>query len=722
MVWVLNTLEIWVGEYMADLRRRHLSRLSGRGTDRSESRFDETEKPLSQNRMRVWKMPGFWMVLLLAAIAFIVSLLTSCGQAEKEVPLPFLPQSSATTEFNTSIPSKDIDDMIPVPTASIEIEPENTKDITTEDSNLSIEPEYGQTDLWPVPYGVVKDDQLLYGFTNAKGIVTEPLYSRVESFTAFGLAVVYDENNLASVINSQGDTIIDMMDGYVTFTDDGTIMVHYYSDGIDPNKTQVYRTDGYLNFGYTGYLEPFHEGLAPSYQEDLSGYINVEGHLVIPASEKSLGNFTDGLALVSDDYGSPSHYIDKNGKDRTADVSSGISVIQDQLTQLFGYKNSLGIIIAPAIYITAEPFKNDTAIVQYHQDPSAYSGLYGLIDTQGKWIIPPSRTGIRRLRNGLFAVGEVTEEANWIPYDYMSYSKQALFSNKGFQLSDPVYINISDASSETVCLSDGDSIWFVDSEGMIQKDLPVIPGFGNLEIKNGVIKGFVNGVEKVYDLRGTLVADMNKSVDINNDIVLTGKRAGAGPFWNNRYPEMSGMKDEKLQEQINQLIFQTMGAGEATETITDESGIKMIETMDSDWSAWKIGNILCIEQSGYWYTLGSAHGMPIVTDLHINMLTGEEVQLVDLFLPESKVLALSMMSALVTAEITNDIEEVGYFVSEVEVADSQPFRLSSKGITLYWAPYELASYAAGFREFFIPWYEMTSVIDTESPLWKALGI
>ena len=83
---------------------------------------------------------------------------------------------------------------------------------------------------------------------------------------------------------------------------------------------------------------------------------------------------------------------------------------------------------------------------------------------------------------------------------------------------------------------------------------------------------------------------------------------------------------------------------------------------------------------------------------------------------------MDILSKFVTDKIILEMDEVGYFVESVKVTPEQSFRLTGVGITLYWPPYELASYAAGFREFSIPWSELESVIDRTGPLWKAMKL
>lgn len=108
--------------------------------------------------------------------------------------------------------------------------------------------------------------------------------------------------------------------------------------------------------------------------------------------------------------------------------------------------------------------------------------------------------------------------------------------------------------------------------------------------------------------------------------------------------------------------------------------------------------------------------------LHFDMNTGEEIVLQDLFTTDAWDDALRFLSDHVTETVQKDMEEVGYFVDQVDVAAGQDFRLTKEGLVLYWHPYELASYAASFREFLIPWEELAPFLDKEGPAWAAMRL
>lgn len=40
-------------------------------------------------------------------------------------------------------------------------------------------------------------------------------------------------------------------------------------------------------------------------------------------------------------------------------------------------------------------------------------------------------------------------------------------------------------------------------------------------------------------------------------------------------------------------------------------------------------------------------------------------------------------------------------------------------LAIYFEPYEIAAYAAGFPTFYIPYDEMIDIIDTEGEFWKS---
>lgn len=577
---------------------------------------------------------------------------------------------------------------------------------------------------WPVPRGMMTDDGLKYGYLgNTGSFIVQPVFQSVMPFASTGLAVVVNSEGKSGVIDTTGKQVVPWQQASISLLDNGMILVYLMDGDGSFTDTEARDASGALVFRQKGFLEPYAEGFAPSTAEGRRGYLDEKGNLAIPLKAEDLGSFSGGYAQVAVKYGEPRHYIGIDGKDATATVSNGLSVFVDAETNRFGYKKADGSLLVPATLVEAEPFRNGTAIVQFNADMTAYAVRYGLMGLDGKWRIQPEHSGIRRLENGLFAVGEKLKNATWMPYGYMQYSSLALYEANGSPLTDFILTGIQDAGDGFTALCDGKKIWFVDAAGQKADSLPSVPGEGILRLDNGYLTGNINGFDTILNRAGQTMAVLKSETDLGNGWFLTDEKAAGNRFSHLMFPVLSGMSDSAVMAKINAAIRAAMGTAIVREPQIDEqTGVADVETIDGGWKAWRIGNLLCIEQEAYAYSLGAAHGMPMLQTLHIDSGTGRLYKLAELFKTDAVRTAMDILSKFVTDKIILEMDEVGYFVESVKVTPEQSFRLTGVGITLYWPPYELASYAAGFREFSIPWSELESVIDRTGPLWKAMKL
>ncbi len=668
------------------------------------------ERFLQENKVSptwsIFRMPAFWAVLLLAAVAFLIVTLTSCGR-QIETPDPDTSATAASTTAASAAASG-----TSAPAASPEPSPT---------SGAALPQREG---AWPVPWGAMTDKGLRYGYADESGnMLIKPAYAAVTPFSAFGLAVVTDEAGHSGVIDFAGRLVVPMKPAYVSLLADGRISVGLSSGDGGVTGTEVYDAGGKLIFTTPDYLSTYHDGLSPTWREGARGYLDGTGRLAIPFDGNNLGDFCGGYAIVGPMADEPTHLIDTKGNDVTATVSAGITIYRDEAAKLFGYRRADGSPLTEAVYLEAEPFRNGTAIVRYNPDPEAFSGAYGLLGEDGAWVIEPLAGGIRRMENGLLLVGEPLRQADYLPWGYLDYCRTALFDASGNRMTDYKLHFVQDAGEDMVSVCDGAYIGFVGPDGAGADAWPTIKGVGSLRVENGMLVGTVDGLHTVFDMTGRRIAVDRMGYDLGDGIRLTAERAEGGIHTDLLYPVATGMKDTVVQARINEAIQAGLGTVTVSEPEVDETtGMAYVETVEGGWSAWRVGNVLVVEQSSYWYALGAAHGMPGIETMHFDMGTGRQIGLTDLFGQDMAQQAFSLMAERVNETITLEMEEVGYFVESIEVTPDRPFRLTQEGVVLIWGPYEIASYAAGFREFTIPWDALEGVLDKGSATVKALGV
>lgn len=593
---------------------------------------------------------------------------------------------------------------------------ETTEAIATTTAKPVVEFEPGQ--YWPVPVGTTAGDGMLIGYMDATGKwLIEPKYTAAAAFDANGLAMVsvdYDQNGLIDLL---GNELLPLVYNDIQLSEN-IIVAHKY-DGDGNSTSFAYDLSGKELFSISGSMENFSEGLAFLYAESGNGFVNKKGEMVIELGEAYATSFSGGMAKVTPSYELPGYWIDKKGNETAAIVSEGITTYSavNGDTTLYGYQDAQGKQLTAADYVTAEPFRNGVAIVGVGSD--TYSMRMGLINTKGEFIIPAVYCGIKELSNGLYAVGTEIAEDAFPPYGYIEYSSLALFNAKGEQLSDWVFGSVENYDNKVVQVSNDRLTYFVDQNGQESKDMPSFIGIGKMELQNDYWVGTLNDRETITDRDGRVLVEVSPKIIMQEGFEMTTLVARMNRFDHLQYPVISGMKNQQVQDKINQRILQSMGNIYA-EPEYSEGGIIYYTITDGGYRAWTKGNLLIIEQDSYSYPLGAVHGMPFRTDLYFDMSTGEDFTLDDLLLEADREEAYSMLSLEVSRQMVENMEEQGYWDDHAQVPYDAPFRLMNDGFTIYFMPYELASFANGFTEFPITFELMDVYINKEGAFWKAL--
>ncbi|MBB5356427.1 hypothetical protein HNR43_002411 [Anoxybacillus mongoliensis] len=111
--------------------------------------------------------------------------------------------------------------------------------------------------------------------------------------------------------------------------------------------------------------------------------------------------------------------------------------------------------------------------------------------------------------------------------------------------------------------------------------------------------------------------------------------------------------------------------------------------------------ILSIPVTLYSYT-GGAHGMTVKVPNNFDFHTGKSLQLSDLFKKGTNYKQVIIDEVIAQIKKENDL----YFDNAIAVVqkmpNGQPYYMTKDGIVVYYGLYEIAPYAAGIREFLIP--------------------
>lgn len=178
------------------------------------------------------------------------------------------------------------------------------------------------------------------------------------------------------------------------------------------------------------------------------------------------------------------------------------------------------------------------------------------------------------------------------------------------------------------------------------------------------------------------------------------------------YPQIRGMKDYALQQQVNKLFLppRELRVQDEDESTTEQS---FDVPCNSD-------SILSIRQYLYWYNAGAAHPNHATAGTHIDLRTAKAFSFKDVFRSTSyKALAKLAEKKILTAFEAQKLEDI-LFESSLVLGDSTDMFITTAGITLNFDPYEIAAYAAGDINVEFTWDEIADFIKPDSPVWQLM--
>lgn len=564
------------------------------------------------------------------------------------------------------------------------------------------------------PFAKTEEFSQLYGYMDSKGkTVIEPQFKEAEPFFDCGVAIVTNSEDKVGLIDRNGNYIAEPKYSYFN-----------YSEGLfitfdeDKQVSVVFDETGKKLFETNSYIYEYTEGLAIVLGSP-GGYLDKSGNYALTLDYDYLGPFVNGLAQVSSEYLGPSYLIDKKGTDMTDKVSSGLRMFKSPQSYEFGYMNSKGETVIPAQFSDAQPFINGYAIVGVVVDTEdIYGTAYGVIDVEGNFVLEPVFTGIKRMKNGLFSVGEELISQNFVPADDLlyDYCRKAVFSPELEKLSDWDFYIVEDFDENYICVSDGKTVSFYDKEFKKARNMPEFEGHGFFKKDGKLLRGELNHTKAVADQKGNILAGPENIIDLGDGIKAQTGLYSPSPAANFVYPVLSGIKDEALQIRINTLIELNMK--DPYKMLTSDALINNI--YDTYYTLARKKDLLIIDYTWHGYGLGGAHGSSDRSIYYINLKNGDQYQsLTEIIKPELQDEAFTYLSEAVSSELRANPDM--YWTDRVLVIPETRFILTNDGIIIYYGEYEISAYAAGMPEFFIPYSDISEYIDTESDFWKAFN-
>lgn len=489
------------------------------------------------------------------------------------------------------------------------------------------------------------------------------------------------------------------------------------------------------------------------------GYINKTGTFVIEPKYFSATDFSDGIALVTDENGNK--YIDTAGKviyESSDDIYisspfvNGAAVITkfNDTTTKYGYIDNQGKTLLEPIYDRASDFNKDgnafvivngkyekinksgdiidsynvnkryTNVLDFkdgyiiYEDPDTHTA--GVIDYKGNIIITPSQNSgsypvynsILYLGNDLFGVGDSSKD-----YYSLVLRPYAIFDNKGEQITDYKFYDLTSFHNGYASATDDNYTYFINTKGETVTDLLKLSGNGTLTLNGDTIEASLDG-DLIYMAKdGTVFWQAMKEKTLINGITVNSVKIKPSKFVTIYYPVLEGLSSQEVQDKVNQELKKLFV--DSRKDVDKDDALSVEDSFQVEF----LGNMLIINRIGYDYYFGAAHGMPIKDYYHIDLTTGDIYSLQDLF-TEGKdyVSVINKIIKNYMDERKNNPNYM-YFDNFSGISDNQYFYLTKDGIQIYFYPYDISPYAAGFPDFLISYDKLKDVINYDGPMWKA---
>jgi hypothetical protein len=588
---------------------------------------------------------------------------------------------------------------------------ERIENILTGNVSASLQP----SAVYPARDNYLSDSKWGY-IDNAGMFVIEPSFSQAFRFQGNGLAVA-GRGDRVGLIDRTGNFVADPVYTYINPYSEGRAAA---ADGeayvvLDENGRVI--SEKYL------YIGNYKSGRAVYYTRtesgaQLYGYLDENGKSVIQPVYWHATDFEGNRAAVKLNDGLYA-VIDRSGKAiksfecwDMSGFSDGKAAFKASPDGRYGYVDSNGNVVIQPAFIYAGSFRNQRAVASVS---GGAKEIYGLINENGKFVILPQYDEIRMLGEDRVALGIPRD-----PNNPVAGLKYALADTEGSLLTDFVFYDINPFNNGVASATDSTSTFFINISGKKVENLPVLEGAGHMELLDSLIYANIDQRAYYVNKQGQAVYTPVSCIVLESSVRVCEEKYKPNINYLVYYPVLGNMSDLKVEADIN---------AELREMWTDIStmSVKPSDILDYNYeSGFQIvfsrKDLLVLAEPGYRYPFGAAHGMPIMNHVHIDTRTGRFYKLEDLFVKGSDY--REVLTEIVREQIRElaDSGNMDYFPDSFDgVSDDQQFYLTEKGLNLYFQPYEIASFAAGFPTFMITFDEISDIINRDGEFWKAFN-
>lgn len=550
-----------------------------------------------------------------------------------------------------------------------------------------------------------------WGYINERGeYKIPPDFSQVNDFQKNGLATVEIDGNYGCIDQSGQFIIPPKFETMISFSEGRAPIV--YEGGFQViNEVGDLLTKKSYNF-----ISSYQEGRAVVSDKDREGdfrygYLDRNGNEIIPLQYETASDFQDGVAIVKMRDGNFA-LINQDGQPLchyqyffVGNYGDGLLAFKKELNEKFGYITIQGKMVIEPSYSVALPFENGRAVVNVADD---FRNRYGLINKSGAFVIEPEFNDVTILGEHRVSVGKaIDDEKPFIG------SKNAIANWGGDLLTDFLFDHVSEYDHGTASVNDGERAYFIDRTGNRARGLPTVIGADSVTLIGELVRATKNTRIVYLTKKGELVWRQNTIIPLSSRYRVLEKRYEPNKDYLVYYPQIDGLKSGKVEEMVNKKLRELSNLKEI------DSSTQLDYSYTGDFSVeFFQKNLLVMELYGYEYYFGAAHGMPNKSYTNINLINGCFYKLGELFKEDSDYVA--RLSEIIGEMIKTDPNYDYVFPDAYQgIAEDQPFYVNAENLFIYFAPYEIAPYVAGFPTFPIPFTKISDIIKKKGEFWHS---
>lgn len=584
------------------------------------------------------------------------------------------------------------------------------------------------------PAYIMKGRIKKWGYINDKGkFIIKPQYDSAEDFMSNGLTKVSLKGRLG-IIDKAGKTIVGCHYSNINNFRNGVAIAYNYTDTYS-SRYFIINESGKILFENSNTISEFSDGLA-AFTISLGngkfscGYVDKTGKVVIKPKYEYAGDFVNGKALVNISKGIY-EIINNKGTilkklyfdhlyslgDDVIGYDNGIANDDVSGLEKYGFICTDGKVLMSAKFTIdlsryEEPkFHNGLAIV------SIYDGLrveYGLINKKGEYIIPPKYGNISEISRGLYSVS-VDYAEQYINDD--SYWKKAIFDEHGRKLSDFKYYDIKLMNDNEISVTDDTGTYIINKNGRASNLFKKFKGAGFFNKLDKLYKLELDGNLYYYNTSGKEIWRSDNSFDVGKGLKIEEHIFRSNRFTIVYYPQIRGCLRKNLQNKINSKLKQKF-----ISSIKASKKEKYIDFHDINvgFNAEINKNLLIVTYYKSDYPVGEDY-IPDdqETEFDIDLKDGTFYNLHDLFKQGTnykKILIDKIRNKMVRF---NKLTGMGEYAADKKDLDIGNLGIGKDVLYIYYPSFVVTPEVDGPSEFFIPYKDIMSIIDTNGKLWNS---